>query len=231
MTRAVEGAGPSPEGAITKLVMADLFHEAAAIAAGIAGPEWLCGGPGCLCQLHQPHPSGLVNRWGHVRDKADADRGAASGPADGTRFSPNPDLHHPSTSRERTHVSETSVTEVLERFPSDFIDRDDFAMFEGFLQKSSSSTVAGLRAILPAPVAVVSELLVGRRGADRGQRTRLVHTFVILHTGALGVSRGRLHEGPPAPGRRSSRSRRDSESRGPWSTAPTRTFRSVCRSR
>ena len=39
VTRAVEGGGPSPEGAITKLVMADLFHEAAAIMAGIVGPE------------------------------------------------------------------------------------------------------------------------------------------------------------------------------------------------
>ena len=39
VTRAVESGGPSPEGAITKLVMADLFHEAASIMAGITGPR------------------------------------------------------------------------------------------------------------------------------------------------------------------------------------------------
>ena len=37
MTRALESGGPSPEGAITKLVMADLFHEAASLMAGIVG--------------------------------------------------------------------------------------------------------------------------------------------------------------------------------------------------
>ena len=39
VSRAVEGGGPSPEGAITKLVMAELFHEAAAIMAGLAGAD------------------------------------------------------------------------------------------------------------------------------------------------------------------------------------------------
>ena len=39
VTRAVENGGPSPEGAITKLVAADLFHEAAAIMAGISGDQ------------------------------------------------------------------------------------------------------------------------------------------------------------------------------------------------
>ena len=37
VTRALESGGPSPEGAITKLVMADLFHEAASLMAGIVG--------------------------------------------------------------------------------------------------------------------------------------------------------------------------------------------------
>ncbi|MFI5045656.1 MAG: acyl-CoA dehydrogenase [Acidimicrobiia bacterium] len=39
VSRAVAGGGPSPEGAITKLVMAELFHEAAAIMAGLAGTD------------------------------------------------------------------------------------------------------------------------------------------------------------------------------------------------
>jgi alkylation response protein AidB-like acyl-CoA dehydrogenase len=39
VSRAVEGGGPSPEGAITKLVMAELFHEAADILAATAGPD------------------------------------------------------------------------------------------------------------------------------------------------------------------------------------------------
>jgi alkylation response protein AidB-like acyl-CoA dehydrogenase len=39
VSRAVEGGGPSPEGAITKLVMAELFHEAAAVLAAAVGPD------------------------------------------------------------------------------------------------------------------------------------------------------------------------------------------------
>jgi hypothetical protein len=39
VSRAVEGGGPSPEGAITKLVMAELFHEAAAIMARVGGDD------------------------------------------------------------------------------------------------------------------------------------------------------------------------------------------------
>ena len=39
VSRAVEGGGPSPEGAITKLVMAELFHEAAAIMAVLGGED------------------------------------------------------------------------------------------------------------------------------------------------------------------------------------------------
>jgi alkylation response protein AidB-like acyl-CoA dehydrogenase len=37
--RAVAGGGPSPEGAVTKLVLSELGHEAAAIMAELAGPE------------------------------------------------------------------------------------------------------------------------------------------------------------------------------------------------
>ena len=47
--RAVAGGGPSPEGAITKLVLSELGHEAAAILATTAGPEGaLMDGAGIL---------------------------------------------------------------------------------------------------------------------------------------------------------------------------------------
>ena len=37
--RAVEGAGPGPEGNITKLVLSEAGHEATAIMSELAGPE------------------------------------------------------------------------------------------------------------------------------------------------------------------------------------------------
>jgi alkylation response protein AidB-like acyl-CoA dehydrogenase len=37
--RAVEGAGPGPEGNITKLVLSELGHDAAAMLSELAGPE------------------------------------------------------------------------------------------------------------------------------------------------------------------------------------------------
>ena len=37
--RAVEGGGPGPEGNVTKLVLSELGHEAAAIMAAVGGPE------------------------------------------------------------------------------------------------------------------------------------------------------------------------------------------------
>ena len=45
--RAVAGGGPSPEGAITKLVLSELGHEAAYMLASAAGPECaFLDGPG-----------------------------------------------------------------------------------------------------------------------------------------------------------------------------------------
>jgi alkylation response protein AidB-like acyl-CoA dehydrogenase len=47
--RAVAGGGPSPEGAVTKLVLSELGHEAAAILSATAGPESaLMDGPGAV---------------------------------------------------------------------------------------------------------------------------------------------------------------------------------------
>ncbi|HUC05572.1 MAG TPA: acyl-CoA dehydrogenase family protein, partial [Acidimicrobiales bacterium] len=37
--RAVEGSGPGPEGNVTKLVLSEIGHEAAAILASVGGPE------------------------------------------------------------------------------------------------------------------------------------------------------------------------------------------------
>ena len=37
--RAVAGGGPGPEGAVTKLVLSELGHDAAAIATALAGPD------------------------------------------------------------------------------------------------------------------------------------------------------------------------------------------------
>jgi alkylation response protein AidB-like acyl-CoA dehydrogenase len=39
VSRAVAGGGPSPEGAITKLVLSELGHEAAAIMTELSGPD------------------------------------------------------------------------------------------------------------------------------------------------------------------------------------------------
>jgi alkylation response protein AidB-like acyl-CoA dehydrogenase len=47
--RAVVGGGPGPEGNVTKLVMSEMGHEAAAIAAALGGPETAyADGPGAL---------------------------------------------------------------------------------------------------------------------------------------------------------------------------------------
>jgi alkylation response protein AidB-like acyl-CoA dehydrogenase len=48
-SRAVAGGGPGPEGAMTKLVLSELGHEAAAIAADLAGPDAaFTEGPGAM---------------------------------------------------------------------------------------------------------------------------------------------------------------------------------------
>ena len=47
--RAVTGAGPGPEGAITKLVMSELGHEAAAITSSLSAEEnAFMDGPGAI---------------------------------------------------------------------------------------------------------------------------------------------------------------------------------------
>ena len=83
-------------------------------------------------------------------------------------------------------MSETSVTEVLERFPSDFIDRDDFAMFEGFLEHKLLINHCGscgqfFQPPWPSCPNCWSDDVAPTEVSGRG----VVHTFVILHTGAL----------------------------------------------
>ena len=47
--RAVAGGGPGPEGNVTKLLLSEIGHEAAAIMAALAGPDLaFLDGPGAL---------------------------------------------------------------------------------------------------------------------------------------------------------------------------------------
>ena len=82
--RAVAGGEPGPEGAITKLVLSELGHEAAAILTELTGPDAAHGGVGADRQP-RAHAPGHVDRRRHVRDQAQPDRRAhpraAPGPA------------------------------------------------------------------------------------------------------------------------------------------------------
>ena len=84
-------------------------------------------------------------------------------------------------------MQETSdVTEVLGRFPGDWIDRDDFAMFEGFLHEKlliNRCQDCGQYFQPPWPSCpnCWSDKVVPTEVSGRG----IVHTFAILHTGAL----------------------------------------------
>jgi alkylation response protein AidB-like acyl-CoA dehydrogenase len=50
--RAVTGAGPGPEGAITKLVLSEMGHDAAAILSDLSGPETAyMDGPGAMSNM------------------------------------------------------------------------------------------------------------------------------------------------------------------------------------
>jgi len=83
-------------------------------------------------------------------------------------------------------VPDITVTEVLERFPEAWIDRDDFAMFEGFLQHKllinrCRECHQYFQPPWPSCPNCWSDEVEPTEVSGRG----VVHTFVILHTGAL----------------------------------------------
>jgi uncharacterized OB-fold protein len=83
-------------------------------------------------------------------------------------------------------VPDTKVTEVLEQFPDAWIDRDDFAMFEGFLGhklliNQCQNCNLYFQPPWPSCPNCWSDQVVPTEVSGRGS----VHTFVILHTGAL----------------------------------------------
>ena len=75
--RAVAGGGPGPEGAMTKLVLSELGHEAAAILTELNGPDAaFMDGAGAHEQHARAHAPRHVDRRRHVGDQAQPDRRA-----------------------------------------------------------------------------------------------------------------------------------------------------------
>ncbi len=73
--RAVAGGEPGPEGAMTKLVLSEIGHEAAAIMTELNGPDSLfMDGPGRAEQPARAHAPRHVDRGRHVGDQAQPDR-------------------------------------------------------------------------------------------------------------------------------------------------------------
>ena len=73
--RAVAGGEPGPEGAMTKLVLSEIGHEAAAIATELAGPESVyLDGAGQMSNMMVLMPPRHVDRRRHVGDQAQPDR-------------------------------------------------------------------------------------------------------------------------------------------------------------
>jgi uncharacterized OB-fold protein len=83
-------------------------------------------------------------------------------------------------------VADASVSEVLDRFPTDYIDRDNFALFKGFLEKRllinrCRDCAQFFQPPWPSCPNCWSDNVVPTDVSGDG----VVHTFVILHTGAL----------------------------------------------
>jgi uncharacterized OB-fold protein len=96
-------------------------------------------------------------------------------------------------------VDDTTVKDVLDRFPRTSIDRDNFALFEGFLQKRllinrCQDCGQFFQPPWPSCPNCWSDHVVPTEVSGRG----VVHTFVILHTGPLwGVEGVDYGEGYP----------------------------------
>ena len=83
--RAVAGAGPGAEGNVTKLVLSENGHEAAAILVALNAPETtFLDGPGGDGRLPGAHAPGDVDRRRHLGDQAEPDRRAHPRPAPGS---------------------------------------------------------------------------------------------------------------------------------------------------
>ena len=83
-------------------------------------------------------------------------------------------------------MTERSVEEVLARYPRDFIDRDTFPMFEGFLARRllinrCQDCGQFFQPPWPSCPNCWSDDVTPTEVSGKG----IVHTFVILHTGAL----------------------------------------------
>ena len=80
--RAVAGGGPGPEGNVTKLVLSENGHEAAAMLVELSGPEtaFLDGAAAMTGYARADAPGDVDRRW-HVGDQAQPDRRADPGPA------------------------------------------------------------------------------------------------------------------------------------------------------
>ncbi len=77
--RAVAGGEPGPEGAMTKLVISEVGHEAAAIMTALSGPDSLfMDGPGALSNMLVLDAPRHVDRRRHFGDQAQSDRRAHS---------------------------------------------------------------------------------------------------------------------------------------------------------
>ena len=84
--RAVAGGGPGPEGNVTKLVLSEIGHEAAAILAELSGPDARVPRRRRRDDRHAGADApGHVDRRRHVGDQAQPDRRAHPRPARATR--------------------------------------------------------------------------------------------------------------------------------------------------
>ena len=78
------------------------------------------------------------------------------------------------------------VKEVLDRFPTDYIDRDNFAFFAGFLeQRLLFNRCQDCRQFFQPPWPSCPECWSENVEPTEVSGNGVVHTFVILHTGAL----------------------------------------------
>lgn len=83
-------------------------------------------------------------------------------------------------------MAETNVEEVLGRYPNNFIDRDSFAMYEGFLEgrlliNRCQECQKYFQPPWPSCPNCWSENIQPTEVSGRGE----IFTFVILHVGAL----------------------------------------------
>ncbi len=83
-------------------------------------------------------------------------------------------------------MPDSNVKDVLERFPNSWIDRDNFAMFEGFLEKrllinQCQDCSQYFQPPWPSCPHCWSDNVKPTEVSGRG----ILHTFVILHAGGL----------------------------------------------